>query len=115
MLLVLNTGSSSLKLAVFNAALDLVVDGNVSGVGGQGRMALGETKTDVTTSNHGEALDCLLKGLRARGIALSDITGAAHRVVHGGRRLTAPMRITPEALAQIKAMVPLAPLHNPPP
>jgi len=114
MLLVLNTGSSSLKLAVFNAALDLVVDGNVSGVGGEGRMALGETKTDVTTSNHGEALDCLLKGLRARGIALSDITGAAHRVVHGGRRLTAPMRITPEALAQIKAMVPLAPLHNPP-
>ena len=114
MLLVLNTGSSSIKLALFNAALDLVVDGTVTGVGGAGHMALGENKQDVTTDNHTEALDCLLAGLTARGIALSEITGAAHRVVHGGRSLVAPTRITAKTLAQIEAMIPLAPLHNPP-
>ncbi|WP_298677008.1 acetate kinase [uncultured Lentibacter sp.] len=114
MLLVLNTGSSSIKLAVFNTALELLIEGNVSGVGGAGRMALGDTREDVTTQNHSAALDCLLAGLPAHGIALSEITGAAHRVVHGGQTLTAPIAITAETLAQIEAMVPLAPLHNPP-
>lgn len=114
MLLVLNTGSSSIKLALFNAALDLLVDGMVTGVGGRGRRILGESKEDVTTANHTEALDCLLAGLTARGIALSEITGAAHRVVHGGRSLVAPTRITAKTMSQIEAMIPLAPLHNPP-
>lgn len=114
MLLVLNTGSSSIKLAVFNGALDLVVEGNIAGIGGAGRMTLDEDKTDVNAPGHSAALDCLLGGLEARGITLDQFTGAAHRVVHGGRRLTAPTRLTPEAMAQIEAMVPLAPLHNPP-
>ncbi len=114
MLLVLNTGSSSIKIAVFDSALELLVEGNIAGVGGTGRMVLGDAKQDVTTKDHSDALDCLLDGLVARGIALESITGAAHRVVHGGRHLTAPTHINAETLEQIKAMIPLAPLHNPP-
>ncbi|MFT5743731.1 MAG: acetate kinase [Paracoccaceae bacterium] len=114
MMLVLNTGSSSIKIAVFDAALNLVIQGNIAGVGHAGRMTLGDDKSDVTSMDHADALDHLLDGLVARGIPLDQITSAAHRVVHGGRRLTAPCRITDETIAQITAMIPLAPLHNPP-
>lgn len=114
MLLVLNTGSSSIKLAVFDARLDLLTEGSVAGVGGAGRMTLAGRKSEVSVPDHGTALDCLLEGLTVNGIAQDTLHGAAHRVVHGGRSLTKPMRLTREALAQIEAMVPLAPLHNPP-
>jgi len=114
MMLVLNTGSSSLKLAVFDDAQALIAEGNVAGVGGAGRLTLDGVKTDITTADHAAALDALLNALAAKGIALDAITAAAHRVVHGGRRLTAPTRITNDTIAQITAMVPLAPLHNPP-
>ncbi|RFP85667.1 acetate kinase [Rhodobacteraceae bacterium 63075] len=114
MLLVLNTGSSSIKLAVFGAQLDLVIEGNVAGIGDKASMTLAGASQSVAAGDHREALDCLLSGLRAQGIAAENLKGAAHRVVHGGRSLTEPVRLTPEALSQIEAMVPLAPLHNPP-
>ena len=37
-----------------------------------------------------------------------------HRVVHGGEQFTAPTLITPEVESQLKELIPLAPLHNPP-
>lgn len=114
MLLALNTGSSSIKIAVFDDAANEVIAGNIAGVGDAGRMTLGDTSQDVTTADHSAALDCMLGALGQQGVAEAQITAAAHRVVHGGRRLTAPTRITQETLAQIEAMVPLAPLHNPP-
>jgi acetate kinase len=36
-----------------------------------------------------------------------------HRVVHGGLRHSRPARVTPELLAELEALVPLAPLHEP--
>ncbi|MCB1376461.1 MAG: acetate/propionate family kinase, partial [Rhodobacteraceae bacterium] len=47
------------------------------------------------------------------GFPLSSFTAAAHRVVHGGLNLTAPVRLTPAIRAEIAACSPLAPLHNP--
>lgn len=44
---------------------------------------------------------------------MAELRAAAHRVVHGGRRLIAPCRITPEVEAEIEACATLAPLHNP--
>jgi acetate kinase len=44
----------------------------------------------------------------------SDISLVGHRVVHGGERFTAPTRLTPEVLAALEDLVPLAPLHNAP-
>lgn len=114
MLLVLNTGSSSIKLAVFDARLEQVIEGNVSGIGGAGQMTIASQTAQVDAQDHGAALDCLLEGLARNDITLGQITGAAHRVVHGGRHLTEPTRLTPQTLGQIEAMVPLAPLHNPP-
>jgi len=36
-----------------------------------------------------------------------------HRVVHGGMRYSRPARVTPELIAELEALVPLAPLHEP--
>ena len=92
MLLVVNAGSSSVKVALFDG-LEEVRRGQVEG---------------IVTGGHREALE----GLLAQGFG-QGLTGAAHRVVHGGAALTGTMRVDDAVLAGIAACVPLAPLHNP--
>jgi acetate kinase len=94
MLLVVNAGSSSLKLAVFQAAEEVA------------RASLGE----IGEKGHGAALQA---GLARMQVPVARLTGAAHRVVHGGAALTATCHVTPGVMGEIKACVPLAPLHNP--
>jgi len=116
MLLVLNTGSSSIKLAVFDPDLREVISGSLSGLGRPdgGTLTLGDTRTATRALDHADGLDALLAALAKAGFAPDTITAVAHRVVHGGTALTAPVRLTPDSIATIEAMVPLAPLHNPP-
>ena len=45
---------------------------------------------------------------------LLEVDCIGHRVVHGGHHFSAPVRITPEVIATIESLCPLAPLHNPP-
>uniref|UniRef100_UPI00313EFE6C acetate kinase n=1 Tax=Inquilinus sp. OTU3971 TaxID=3043855 RepID=UPI00313EFE6C len=47
-------------------------------------------------------------------LGLGGLALAGHRVVHGGEAFTGPVRITDEVFAQLQALVPLAPLHQPP-
>lgn len=94
MLLIVNTGSSSLKLKVFDGEQE-VAKAFVGGIGAHGHQA------------------ALAHGLAEAGVALERLTAAAHRVVHGGARLTATCRVTASVVADITACVPLAPLHNP--
>ena len=98
MLLVVNAGSSSLKLAVFDAALAQVAQARAERIGAGG------------AADHRAALQA---GLAEMGLHAADLTAAAHRVVHGGAALTAPCRVTPEVARQIEACAALAPLHNP--
>ena len=91
MIFVVNSGSSSLKFALYTKTLDEVAAGVVA---------------DVT--DHAQALKTVLSRH-----PLASLTAAAHRVVHGGTALTGPCRITPDVVAQIAALCPLAPLHNP--
>ncbi len=95
MWLVVNSGSSSVKLAVFDGGLTEVARAQVS---------------EVVSGGHADAL---AEGLRRAGVAVGDLTAVAHRVVHGGAGLVGPCRVTAEVLAGIEACVPLAPLHNP--
>ena len=92
MLLVVNAGSSSVKVALFDG-LDEVRRGQVAEIG---------------TGGHRAALE----GLLAEGFG-AGMTAAAHRVVHGGAALTGTMRVDAAVLAGIEACVTLAPLHNP--
>jgi acetate kinase len=94
MLLIVNAGSSSLKLKVFEGERE-VAKASLSEIGVDGHRA------------------ALAQGLDQVGVSVKRLTGAAHRVVHGGARLTATCKVTPDVLDAIAACVPLAPLHNP--
>ena len=113
MILVLNAGSSSLKIELFDQGLEPVVSGAVTNVGAQGELKLGESRQDVQTADHAEALQLMLEALEARGHPSSALDAAAHLVVHGGTILTQPARLTPSVLRTIESVIPLAPLHNP--
>ncbi len=113
MLLVVNAGSSSIKLAVFDAALRQVLAGSVTEIGGAGRLSLGVVQQDCAAADHRAALALAFKAMAAQGVGLGDLTAAAHRVVHGGEALVQPARVTAAVIAGIEACVPLAPLHNP--
>ncbi len=92
MLLVVNAGSSSVKVALFDGLRE-VRRGQVAEIGREGHRA---------------ALEQLL----AQGFG-AGLRAAAHRVVHGGADLVASCRVDALVSAGIAACVPLAPLHNP--
>lgn len=93
--LTINTGSSSVRLAGF--AHD-----------GAELRACGAERHDLGTGTPGELLTAFVK----RHLPAPPLL-VAHRVVHGGARLTSARRIDTEAEAEIERIAPLAPLHNP--
>lgn len=101
MLLVVNSGSSSVKLAVFDDGLGEVAAARVSEIATGG------------PADHADALAAGFAELAAQGISPGHLAGAAHRVVHGGAGLTATCRVTDAIEAAIDACARLAPLHNP--
>ncbi len=117
MILVVNAGSSSIRLALFDASLAEHLTASVSEIGGSGELRLGPgnrpDRHPVSAPDHEAALTLLLEALTRAGHPVTSLTAAAHRVVHGGTRLTAPTPLTPDTIAAIEACIPLAPLHNP--
>ncbi|MEX5578521.1 acetate/propionate family kinase [Pseudophaeobacter sp. A-200-2] len=111
--LILNAGSSSIKFAVFDSAFEERVQGLADGIGGASRLIVDGVETEIPFIDHKAALSAILNALADRGITAGSLTAIGHRVVHGGRNLTAPTRITPEVRAEIADCTPLAPLHNP--
>ena len=91
--LVVNAGSSSLKLRLLDP------DDQVAG-----RLDLGAPST-----LDGDAVREALDGL----IGKSGVDGVGHRVVHGGERFTAPAVVDDEVRSGLESLVDLAPLHQP--
>ncbi len=112
MILVVNAGSSSIKVALFDGDRE-VLRGEVTEIGGRGRLALGGWSQEVAAADHDAALALLLAVLRGEDVGPERLRAAAHRVVHGGERLTAPVRLDEGTIGAIEACIPLAPLHNP--
>ena len=96
-ILVLNTGSSSVKYRLF-AGADTVTKGLVEQIGEPGGGA----------SDHAAALRQIMDKLDLTGLA-----AVGHRVVHGGAEFDRPTLIDDDVVAAIERLVPLAPLHNP--
>ncbi len=116
LVLVLNSGSSSLKAAVLEASSGRRrAAGRVERIGEpEPQLRLdGSDNQPVSAADHGAALAALLPLLLAR-LDGAPIEAVGHRVVHGGERFSQPTRIDDEVLHAIQALVPLAPLHNPP-
>jgi acetate kinase len=116
---VLNTGSSSLKFAVYPTQPEAppLQAGEVDGIGGSGRLKVtagGKTTHEgaVTAADPHAAME-VLAGL-ADGPLSGDIVAFGHRIVHGGPDLDHSVIVDDASLAQIEAVSPLAPLHNPP-
>ena len=92
-ILTLNTGSSSVRMALFDAGA----------LSKQARYPL-----------DGDEPQALLRRFLPQPPAGSNAIGAvAHRVVHGGESLVEPCRIDAAVEAEIERLAPLAPLHNP--
>jgi acetate kinase len=128
-ILVLNSGSSSLKYRVFSTGnLELVAKGICERVGLNGGANGGHTYHPLTDESkglserrvmkdHAEALRVVLSTLvdGQRGILenISQIDAVGHRVVHGGQELTQSVVIDDTVEKIIEETIPLAPLHNP--
>ncbi|APX15723.1 acetate kinase [Phaeobacter inhibens] len=113
-ILILNAGSSSIKFAIFDADLNQRISGLAEGIGTpQSRLRIADTSRDSQFPTHAEALAAILAALPDHGLDPTQLAAVGHRVVHGGRKLTKPVRITHEIRAEIADCTPLAPLHNP--
>lgn len=111
--LVVNAGSSSLKVAVFDDALHEVLAGRVTEIGGAARVEVGPLQGARVVGTHAAALALVFEAMEEAGVPVAGLVAAAHRVVHGGAALVAPCRVTEAVMAGVEACVPLAPLHNP--
>ena len=120
-LLVLNSGSSSLKFGVFLAESGEICpafSGAVEGIGaGEGRLRIRSADgREIHDRKHeiSEQVDAVAAiAEQLRELDLPPLAGIGHRVVHGGPRLREHQRITAEVLEQLVAASEFAPLHVP--
>lgn len=115
-ILCLNAGSSSLKFSVWDDA-DCLGEGEVEEIGRPGAFAwlrapgAPPRRVPGRWTDHGEAAAGVFALLGDQ--ALPEPAGVGHRLVHGGQAHVAPERVTPTLLADLRALIPLAPLHLP--
>jgi acetate kinase len=98
-ILVLNSGSSSLKFKLFTDKLKKLKSEKIDRIG------------NSEVKNHQEALKIIVKKI---GDEFKNISSIGHRVVHGGDKFGEIEEINHETLTGIQELSSLAPLHNPP-
>ncbi len=118
-LLTLNAGSSSIKFAVFDGGAEPVerLRGQVENLGPAARLSIDvpgaqRQRLDLGAADHGVALSAILEQTRSH-IGAADVTGVGHRIVHGGIDFTSPTVLDDSVIAKLRALEPLAPLHQP--
>jgi len=114
-ILVLNAGSSSLKFAVY-AAVDcsLVVKGQISAVGSQARLTVGDANQDLPqVKNMDDAQTVLLQWLADSHSSSEELIAVGHRIVHGGSIYVQPCQVNDQILTELDTLRKLAPLHLP--
>ena len=122
-ILVLNSGSSSLKYQVIDTdSGEMLVKGNYERVGQAGAFLTHKVngvkhKFEHPAKNHEKAIQFVMNRLtsEAYGIfeSLDELDAIGHRVVHGGEKFKDAVLITDEVIQGIKDTEELAPLHNP--
>lgn len=107
--LVLNSGSSSVKYAVLEPDSGaLVAEGIVE--------RIGEDVEQGGVADHAAAMQVVFDALAVDGHDLDSLglEAVGHRVVHGGPDLYQPTVVDDALIARLQELAPLAPLHNPP-
>jgi acetate kinase len=126
--LVINSGSSSIKFAAFAAFAAIgdrdtaLLTGKISGIGrapdfiahdpAGNELHEGRLENIKTDAGHGELVEALLDWLQIHHPEIK-LVAAGHRVVHGGQEFTGPVLIDQLSLQKMADLTPLAPLHQP--
>ena len=122
-ILILNSGSSSLKYQLINTQTDMILaKGNFERIGQQDsflthKLGSEKHKFELPAPNHEMALNIILGKLTSRtyGVisGIDKIDAIGHRIVHGGDKFVSSCLITEKVIKEIEDCIPLAPLHNP--
>lgn len=122
-ILVLNSGSSSLKYQLIDMETEHVLaKGNFERIGQYNSFLthkVGDDKRsfEKPVSNHEKAITFVLRTLQnsVYGVIKSpdEIDAIGHRIVHGGEKFTKPVLVDDEVIKGIEECIDLAPLHNP--
>jgi acetate kinase len=123
--LVLNAGSSSIKFTIFDyrtGTLDVRYEGQIEGIGTSPHFLVangaGQPVHESRWANpplargHAYALERLAAWLDPQ-LPEDGLIGVGHRVVHGGPRYSAPVRLDDAVLRDLETYISLAPLHQP--
>jgi len=125
-ILVINSGSSSVKFSVYTLAEDgglvLSCKGQIEGIGtaharfsakdGTGDVLAAVTYGPGEVDDHASAAQRLGGWLQER-VSDLNLVGVGHRVVHGGTRYETPVAVNAAVMADLERLEPLAPLHQP--
>jgi acetate kinase len=122
-ILVINSGSSSIKFSSFDSAAGeprSLFEGEVTGIGtakaefkfrdADGRDLSGG-RSEVRAERPVEAITLVVEAVSAKGLPTVEAVG--YRVVHPGAKLDRHQRITPEVMRDLEEAVVFAPLHDP--
>ena len=127
-ILVINSGSSSIKYQLFNgSSLDALAAGVVEKIGEsssrikhsamRGQDTNRRTLENISIANHQQGLSHMIELLLDSEIGVitspDEIDAIGHRVVHGGEHFSEPTVINDAVKEAIEQLIPLAPLHNP--
>lgn len=124
-ILVLNSGSSSIKYQLFDMTNESVISkGIVDKIGLKGSSLTNIRNDGDSVKLEGEIVDHQAGVSFVLGVLISekhgsiknfsDINAVGHRVVHGAEKFKSSVMIDSEVIKQMEACIDLAPLHNPP-
>ncbi|MCC7412756.1 MAG: acetate/propionate family kinase [Gammaproteobacteria bacterium] len=117
-ILVLNCGSSSIKFALFTRGdrPARLMSGAATGIGGPARLRCNDGRGEplfdaaIDAPDHGAIFGLVLERIEAIATT-APIAAVGHRVVHGGERYAVPVRVDGAVEADLRNLIPLAPLH----
>lgn len=118
-ILVINSGSSSIKFSLFDMATEVEkASGLAEKLGGDDaeltvKSYAGKETIALAASDYASTLSVIMDKLTALGLLETLPVAIGHRVVHGGEEFTDPVIVTESVIDKIRHCIPLAPLHNP--
>lgn len=128
-ILVINSGSSSIRFAVFalqsnKDSIHLLYRGKIAGIGCESEFSVTARSGEIfdiaeqflietkTIHDHAQAFSIIFDWMSQHENEFTWLA-AGHRIVHGGDKYSSPVMIDKEILADLKSFIPLAPLHQP--
>ena len=118
-ILVLNSGSSSIKCQYFidQKSIASVLVERIGEEESYSQINYAGTKEShiSSISDHHQALNTILSLLKKSNMltSIDELDAVGHRVVHGGEAFQEPTLVNEEVIETIRSLIPLAPLHNP--